>query len=64
MTEKFNKTLLIGTILGAMTGLIASYLLLKRAEDEETELQITPKDGVKLGVGIIGLFRLITSLHD
>ncbi len=64
MNNKYSRTLLIGTILGAVTGLLASYLLVKRAEDEKTEVQITPKDGVKLGVGIISLFRLITSLHD
>jgi hypothetical protein len=64
MNKKYSRTLLVGTILGAITGLIASYLLVKRAEDEESEVQITPKDGVKLGVGIISLFKLITSLHD
>jgi len=64
MNNKYSRTLLVGTILGALTGLIASYLLVKRAEDEEGDVQITPKDGVKLGVGIISLFKLVTSLHD
>jgi gas vesicle protein len=64
MNDKYTRTLLIGTIIGAITGLAASYVLIKRADDGEKELRITPKEGVKLGVGIASLFRLITSLND
>ena len=64
MNDKYTRTLVIGTIIGALTGLAASYVLLKRADENERELRITPQEGVKLGVGIAGLFRLITSLND
>jgi gas vesicle protein len=59
-----NRTLLLGTLLGAATGLIAAMLLNRRAEEEGTELAITAGDGMKLGVMIIGLLRAIASLGD
>lgn len=59
-----NRTLLLGALAGAMTGLIAAVLLTRRAEQEGTELALTPGDGMKLGVMVIGLLRAITSLGD
>ena len=59
-----NRTLLLGALLGAVTGLIAAMLLNRRAEEEGTELAITAGDGMKLGVMIIGLLRAIASLGD
>ena len=64
MNSKRTRTLVLGTLIGALTGAIASYLMLNRADEKETELKISPKNGVKLGVGIVSLFRLITSLDD
>ena len=64
MNDKNTRTLVIGTIIGALTGLAASYVLLKRADENEKELRITPQEGVKLGVGIASMFKLITSLND
>jgi hypothetical protein len=64
MNKKTTRTLLFGTIIGAITGLTASYILVKRANENETELHITPKEGVRLGVGIASFFKLITSLYD
>ena len=64
MNDKHTRTLVIGTVIGAITGLAASYVLLKRADDTGKELRITPHEGVKLGVGIASLFKLITSLNE
>ena len=58
------KTLLIGAVLGALTGLGAAYLLTKRAEQSGQQLAITPGKGVKLGVLIAGLLRSILSLGE
>ncbi len=58
------QTLLIGGILGALTGLGAAYLLTKRAEQKGTRLAITPGKGVQLGVMIAGLLRSILSLGE
>jgi hypothetical protein len=62
--ENKNKVILIGTLIGAATGLIAALMLTRRAEESEKETAITTGDGVKLGVLIFGLLRAIASLGD
>ena len=59
-----NRTLLLGTLLGAFTGLVAAMLLNRRAEQEGTELAISAGDGMKLGVMVIGLLRAIAALGE
>ena len=58
------QTLVIGAVLGALTGLGAAFLLTKRAEQKGSRLAITPGKGVKLGVMIAGLLRSILSLGE
>jgi gas vesicle protein len=59
-----NRTLLLGALVGAATGLIAAMLLNRRAEQEGTELALTTGDGMKLGVMVIGLLRAIATLGE
>lgn len=59
-----NRTLIVGALVGAVTGLVAAMLLNRRAEQEGTELALTTGDGMKLGVMVIGLLRAISSLGD
>jgi hypothetical protein len=59
-----NRTLLLGALIGAATGLVAAMLLNRRAEQEGTELAISAGDGMKLGVMVIGLLRAIAALGD
>jgi len=59
-----NKTLLLGTLIGAFTGLIAASLLNRRAEKDESETALTAGEGMKLGVLVFGLLRAIASLGD
>jgi hypothetical protein len=54
------KTLIIGAIFGALTGLVAAYVLIQKAEQEETHPKITAGDGVKVGLGLLGVMRLLT----
>ncbi|MBU1660262.1 MAG: hypothetical protein KKD28_02175 [Chloroflexi bacterium] len=56
-----TKILLIGAIIGALTGLGAAYLLIQQVDEEET-LQISPGEGVKLGVSIFSFLRQVTQL--
>ena len=62
--ENKNKTLLLGTLIGAATGLLAALLLNRRAERDERESAITTGEGLKLGVLVFGLLRAISSLGD
>jgi len=59
-----NRTLLIGALVGAFTGLIAASLLNRRAEKGEKETALTAGEGMKLGVLVFGLLRAIASLGD
>ena len=59
-----SRMILGGTLIGALTGLIAALLLTRRAEKTERETAITTGEGMKLGVLIFGLLRAISSLGD
>ena len=60
-----SKTLLLGALVGAFTGLLAAMLLERRIEkDEERETALTTGEGLKLGVLVFGLLRAIAALGD
>lgn len=59
-----NKTLILGALIGAVTGLFAAMLLQRRVESDERETAITTGEGLKLGVLVFGLLRAIASLGD
>lgn len=58
-----SKVLLGGVLIGAVTGLLAAYLLTQRASTEE-EIKISPGEGVKLGVAVLAFLRQVTQLAD
>jgi len=58
------QTLAIGGVLGALVGIAAAYLLTRRAEQQGSQLSITPRKGVQLGVLLAGLLRSILSLGE
>ncbi len=58
-----SKVLLLGAVLGALTGLGAAYLLVQRVESDE-QLKLTPGEGVKLGISIFAFLRQVTQLGD
>jgi len=57
------KILALGTIVGALVGLGAAYLLLQRT-DEQGDLSLSPKEGVKLGISVFSFFRQLTQLGE
>jgi gas vesicle protein len=59
-----SKTLIAGTLIGAVTGLFAAMLFHRRTEKNERETAITTGEGLKLGLLIIGLLRSISSLGE
>jgi glucokinase len=59
--NKQTRILVIGAIVGALTGLGTAYLLIQRSEEEEG-LKLTPGEGVKLGVSVFSFLRQITQL--
>lgn len=55
-----TRVLVIGAIVGALTGLGTAYLLVQRSEEEG--LTMTPGEGVKLGVSVFSFLRQISNL--
>ena len=62
--ENKRNTLVMGALIGAVTGLFAALLLYRRAEKNESETALTTGEGLKLGVLLFGLLRAIASLGD
>jgi hypothetical protein len=44
--------------------LLAAYLLLQRSEQNEKHPSISPGDGVKVGLGILGVLKLISDIGE
>ncbi len=65
MPSKINqktKTLIIGSFIGAIIGIAASYILLKRMDTDETSPALTRSQGLKIGMGVIGLLKMVSDL--
>ena len=58
-----TKILALGTLIGALVGLGAAFLILQRVDDEG-KVGLGPKEGVKLGISVFSFFRQITQLGD
>lgn len=56
------KILAIGAGIGAVTGLAAAFLLNRRAAQTDGEVDITPGDGIRIGLLVLGLLRSVASL--
>jgi hypothetical protein len=54
-----TKTVILGTIIGALAGAASGYMLVKRAEAEEKKPKLTAGEGVQLGLSVLGVMRLI-----
>jgi hypothetical protein len=57
-----TKTLLIGSIIGALTGLGAAYLLIQQAERRGEQPKIGTGEGLRLGMGVLGLLKHVGEL--
>jgi len=53
------KALIIGSLVGALTGLGATYVMVQRSEEPP---EVGPTDGVKLGLLLLGLVRTVGDL--
>lgn len=59
-----NKTLIIGAVAGLVLGLASAYIVVQRAEQLHTRPEITPGDSVKIGLGVLGVLRLISDVAE
>jgi len=65
-TENWKTKVLIGsTVIGAVTGLAAGFLLSRNAEEKSGRAPtIQTMDALKLGISVFGLVRGIAALGD
>lgn len=56
------KVLVLGAVIGAVTGLLGAYLLVQRSKNGGTEPRLNAGEGVRLGVLLLGLLRQIQLL--
>jgi hypothetical protein len=57
--NKTTKTIILGTLIGAFAGAASAYLLVKRAETEDIQPKLSPGEGIQVGLGVLGLMRMI-----
>jgi hypothetical protein len=57
-----SRALIVGTVLGALMGASAAYLLIQKSENENEPIAIGPGEGVKLGLTALGLVRQVIEL--
>ena len=54
-----TRTLLIGALVGAITGLGVAFALIQRAEQQGEMVKLNTGEGVRLGMGVLALLRQI-----
>ena len=59
-----TKTIIIGIAIGAVAGAISAFLMIQKAESEQTTPKLSPGEGVQVGLGVLGLMRLIAGLGN
>ncbi|HMK09046.1 MAG TPA: hypothetical protein VK449_08475 [Anaerolineales bacterium] len=58
------KTLAIGALIGALTGLAGAYLLVRRAEATGTRPQMDPGEGIRISLLVMGLLRQVALIGE
>jgi drug/metabolite transporter (DMT)-like permease len=59
-----NKTLVIGAVAGVLIGLAGAYIVIQRSEELNNLPEMTPADGVKIGLGLLGVLRLVADIAE
>jgi hypothetical protein len=58
------RTLMLGALVGAVTGLGAAYILVRRSEAIGEKPKLGAGEGLRLGVLVLGLLRQVGQLGD
>ncbi len=56
------KVLIIGGVVGLAAGIIAAMIFIQRAEIAQEKPKISAGEGVKVGIGVLGVLRMISDL--
>ena len=58
------RTIAGGALVGAFAGLVAAFLLSRRATRKGRDVTLTPMEGVQIAALLFGLLRAIAALGD
>lgn len=58
------KVMLVGGLVGLITGLTGAYLLVQRARKTEEMRTLNASEGIKLGLLVFGLLRQVSQLGE
>ena len=61
-TSWAGSVLVIGAVVGALTGLAGAYLLIQRAKKRAEPPNLNTSEGIKLGLLVFGLLRQVALL--
>ncbi len=61
-TSWTRQVLVIGAVVGALTGLGAAYLLIQRAKKRAEPPNLNAGEGIKLGLLVLGMLRQVATL--
>ena len=64
MRKENSSILLVSAVVGALVGVGAAMLLLRRAEKSGSESAITRREGISIGLLVLGLLRQIAQLGE
>ena len=59
-----SRILLIGGAVGLLAGLGVAYLLVQRAERDQTKPVLNMGEGLKLGLLVLGMLRQVSQLGE
>lgn len=62
--NKKMVTLAVGSVLGALVGLAAAYLLWNNAEKSGGDIDISAGEGISLSLLVMGLLRQVAKLGE
>lgn len=57
-----SKIILIGAIVGAIAGVIGAIIMVQQAQKNDTRPQLTAGDGVKVGLSVLAVLKLLADL--
>ncbi len=54
------STIVVGVLVGALTGAGAAMLLIKKSESSNSTPKVSANQGIQVGLGVLGLLRMIS----
>lgn len=59
-----TTTLVVGALVGALAGVAAALVLVRRSERHGEQLSVSTGEGLRIGLLVMGLLREVAALPD